>query len=114
VLTALETVGLADRARDPVALLSGGQQRRVLVARALAAAPELLLLDEPTAGVDEENQHVIAEVLRGLREQGVGILAVTHEPDALQGAPTRRVEVRDGRVHHGHAHLGRVAAQVLR
>ena len=109
VLAALETVGLADRVRDPVARLSGGQQRRVLVARALAAEPELLLLDEPTAGVDEANQHAIATVLDGLRRAGVGILVVTHEPEALQGVPTRRVEVRGGTVH-----ARRAGAQVSR
>jgi zinc transport system ATP-binding protein len=102
VLTALETVGLAERAADPVATLSGGQQRRVLMARALAAEPALLLLDEPTAGVDEANQHVIAAVLHRLRQSGVGVLVVTHEPDALEEAPTHQVEVRSGRVHLKH------------
>lgn len=99
VLAALEAVGLADRARHPVARLSGGQQRRVLVARALAAEPVLLLLDEPTAGVDEANQRIIADVLRRRRDAGVGLVVVTHEPAALAGVVTRRVEVRGGRVH---------------
>lgn len=107
VLAALETVGLADRAADPVATLSGGQQRRVLVARALASEPTLLLLDEPTAGVDEANQHVIATVLHRLRESGVGVLVVTHEPAALEGAPTRQVEVRGGHVHQQRVGTGR-------
>lgn len=101
VRTALETVGLADRAEDPVARLSGGQQRRVLLARALATEAPLLLLDEPTAGVDEANQRIVAGVLRRLRGAGVGVVVVTHDVDALAGAWTRRVEVRDGAVQEG-------------
>ncbi|NIZ91825.1 metal ABC transporter ATP-binding protein [Kineosporiaceae bacterium B12] len=98
VLAALRTVGLADRAHHAVARLSGGQQRRVLLARALASEPRLLLLDEPTAGVDEANQRVVGAVLRRLRDQGVGLVVVTHDPGALGDLVTRRVEVRDGRV----------------
>ena len=56
--------GLADRARDGVATLSGGQQQRVLIARALAGEPELLVLDEPTAGVDLASQQALADALR--------------------------------------------------
>ena len=63
VQDAVAAVGLADRLGDPVASLSGGQQRRVLVARALAAEPELLLMDEPTAGVDAASQEALAGVL---------------------------------------------------
>ncbi|WP_240674950.1 metal ABC transporter ATP-binding protein [Cellulomonas endophytica] len=98
VQDALELVGLADRARTPVAQLSGGQQRRVLVARALAAEPELLLLDEPTAGVDALHQRALCEVLARVRDTGVAVLVVTHEPEALRGATTRRLTVADGRV----------------
>jgi zinc transport system ATP-binding protein len=96
IARSLETVGLADRAGIDVGTLSGGQQRRVLIARALAAQPDVLLMDEPTAGVDTANQHVLAEVLRRLATQGVTMIVVTHELDALVGVVTRVVVVDRG------------------
>ena len=101
VARALESVGLAGVASASVARLSGGQQRRVLVARALAAEPRLLFLDEPTAGVDAASRQVLAGVLHRLREDGVAIVVVTHEPDALAEVVTRHVVVTGGRVVEG-------------
>jgi zinc transport system ATP-binding protein len=98
IARALEVVGLADRAGADVNTLSGGQQRRVLIARALAAQPEVLLMDEPTAGVDTANQHVLAEVLGRLADQGVTMLIVTHEMDAFADVVTRVVVVDRGGV----------------
>lgn len=95
---ALEVVGLADRARVDVTTLSGGQQRRVLIARALASQPDVLLMDEPTAGVDTANQRVLAEVLGRLAAQGVTMVIVTHELDALADVVTRVVVVDNGLV----------------
>ena len=92
----LQTVGLADRAGIDVVTLSGGQQRRVLIARALAAEPEILLMDEPTAGVDTANQHVLAQVMGRLAGQGVTMLLVTHELDAFVGVVTRVVVIDRG------------------
>ena len=96
IARALEVVGLADRAGADVNTLSGGQQRRVLIARALAAEPEVLVMDEPTAGVDTANQHVLAEVLGRLAAQGVTMLIVTHEMDAFADVVTRVVVVDRG------------------
>jgi len=98
IARSLETVGLADRAGIDVVTLSGGQQRRVLIARALAAQPEVLLMDEPTAGVDTANQHVLAQVMGRLAAQGVTMLLVTHELDAFVDVVTRVVVVDRGGV----------------
>ncbi|MEV4764971.1 metal ABC transporter ATP-binding protein, partial [Micromonospora chokoriensis] len=73
---ALLAVGLADRAGDPVATLSGGQQQRTLIARALAGKPELLVLDEPTAGVDAASQEAFAGALRDFVGDGGTVLLV--------------------------------------
>jgi zinc transport system ATP-binding protein len=98
VREALETVGLADRRHAPVATLSGGQQRRTLIARALAAEPDVLIMDEPTAGVDAAGQVSLARTLTLLVGQGLTLVVVTHEVEPLLGLLTRVVELREGRV----------------
>jgi zinc transport system ATP-binding protein len=98
VRESLELVGLADRAHEDVTTLSGGQQRRVLIARALAAQPEVLVMDEPTAGVDAASQVVLAQVLSRLAERGTTMLIVTHELDALAGMVTRVLCTNRGRI----------------
>ena len=98
VAAAIEDVGLAARADEEVASLSGGQQRRVLIARALAGRPDLLLMDEPTAGVDHASQVALAEVLRRLAARGTSMLVVTHELDALEDVVTRIVCMESGHV----------------
>lgn len=95
---ALARVDLIDRADTDVATLSGGQQRRALIARALAAGPEVLVMDEPTAGVDAAHQEALAVVLRRLTETGVTMIVVTHELAALRGLVHRIVEMDAGQV----------------
>ncbi|WP_116451410.1 metal ABC transporter ATP-binding protein [Blastococcus litoris] len=97
---AVAAVGLADRMEEPVASLSGGQQRRVLVARALAAQPELLIMDEPTAGVDAPSQHALAEVLARVSAAGTTLVVVTHESGPLAAVLTRAVVVDQGRISY--------------
>lgn len=97
---ALETVGLADRIGESVAGLSGGQQQRVLIARALAVEPEVLILDEPTAGVDLPSQQAFADALATLIGQGTTILLVAHELGPLEPLIGRAVVLRQGRVVH--------------
>ncbi|WP_377643254.1 metal ABC transporter ATP-binding protein [Oryzobacter terrae] len=98
VREAIDAVGLADRADEEVASLSGGQQRRVLIARALAGRPDLLVMDEPTAGVDHASQLALAEVLRPLASDGTSMVVVTHELDALHDVVTRIVCMDAGHV----------------
>ena len=95
---ALEVVGLGDRAGEDVSTFSGGQQRRVLIARALAAQPDVLVMDEPTAGVDSANQRVLVDVLHRLAAQGTTMVIVTHELQALEDLVTRVVCLSGGGV----------------
>ncbi|MGW5368441.1 metal ABC transporter ATP-binding protein [Streptomyces sp. NPDC004009] len=97
---ALELVGMADRAGDPVDALSGGQHQRVLIARALVAEPELLIMDEPMAGVDLASQEVLAATLREQVAQGTTVLLVLHELGPLEPLIDRAVVLRDGCVLH--------------
>ncbi|MDQ6687222.1 MAG: ABC transporter ATP-binding protein [Actinomycetota bacterium] len=98
VATALDTVGLSDRASHSVSTLSGGQQQRVLVARTLAGEPELLLLDEPNAGVDLLSQQAIADTLAGRAAAGATIVVVLHELGTFAPLIDRVVVLREGRV----------------
>jgi zinc transport system ATP-binding protein len=95
---ALEVVGLARRRHDGVTTLSGGQQQRVLIARALAGQPELLVLDEPTAGVDLPSQQALADALGHLKREGATVVLVAHELGPLAPLVDRAVVLRDGRV----------------
>jgi zinc transport system ATP-binding protein len=95
---AIDRVGLADRAGAALRTLSGGMQQRAFIARALAAEPALLALDEPTTGVDAGAQESLAALLAELRaELGVTILYVSHEFGAVEHVVSRLVLVR-GRI----------------
>ena len=98
VAHAIESVGLAELADRPVNTLSGGQQQRAFIARAFASEPELLVLDEPVAGVDAESQRRFSDSLTHLiREHRAGVLLVSHELSAVAGI-VDRVIVLKGRV----------------
>ncbi|AOW86865.1 MULTISPECIES: metal ABC transporter ATP-binding protein [Streptomyces] len=100
VRRALGLVGMADRAKDSVNALSGGQHQRVLIARALASVPELLIMDEPMAGVDLASQKVLADTLREQVAAGTTVLLVLHELGPLEPLIDRAVVLRDGCVLH--------------
>lgn len=111
---AIARVGLADRARSSVSEMSGGQQQRALIARALATHAELLIMDEPTAGVDHDNQESLAELLAGLVHEGTSVLLVAHELGPLRPLIDRAVVLKFGEVsydgqvdavHDEHSHV---------
>jgi zinc transport system ATP-binding protein len=100
VRAALVAVGLHDRAHDSVATLSGGQQQRTLIARALAGEPDLLVLDEPTAGVDAASQEAFADALRDFVTNGGTVLMAAHELGPLHPVIDRAVVVHQGVIVH--------------
>jgi len=100
VRKALELVGMADRAKDSVEALSGGQHQRVLIARALASEPDLLIMDEPMAGVDLASQEILALTLREQVARGTTVLLVLHELGPLEPLLVRAVVLRVGCVLH--------------
>ncbi len=104
----LERVGLAERRAAPFSTLSGGQRQRVLIARALMVEPELLLLDEPTTGVDRGAQAHILQLLSELNAtQRLAVLLVSHQISMVRQTVQRVLWVAEGRVTEG------LAAQML-
>lgn len=97
---AMNAVGLHAKAHSAIGTLSGGQQRRALIARALASNPDLLLLNELTAGVDAENQQALATILAGLAERGTTIVLITHELGPAEPVVTRPLVLDTGRIVH--------------
>jgi putative ABC transport system ATP-binding protein len=96
---ALERVGLGDRAEHLPPQLSGGEQQRVAVARALINHPKLILADEPTGNLDEVNEQIVLNLLRELHQEGHTILMVTHAP-SIGRLADRRIELAHGRLAH--------------
>lgn len=96
-MEALAKVGLADRARHLPSQLSGGEQQRVCVARALVNHPELILADEPTGNLDEANEYVVLDLFRQLHAAGTTLIVVTHDPEVAEAAQ-RTIVLEHGRV----------------
>lgn len=98
ITDALERVGLESRQKDAFDHLSGGQQQRTLIARALVGEPDVMLLDEPLAGVDLATQDVLAATLLDLHHSGMTLLLVLHEIGAFTGHLDRAIVLRNGRL----------------
>ncbi|MBR2305560.1 MAG: ABC transporter ATP-binding protein [Ruminococcus sp.] len=96
-LEALERVGLADRAKHLPSQLSGGEQQRVCVARALINYPEIILADEPTGNLDEKNEETVVELFHKLHDEGTTLIVVTHDPEVAEVAQ-RTLVLRDGKL----------------
>ncbi|MEV0803669.1 metal ABC transporter ATP-binding protein [Kribbella sp. NPDC050281] len=110
---ALRIVDMADRRKDAVAELSGGQQQRVLIARALVSDPELLVLDEPTAGVDLASQQIFADAIRDRVARGTTVVMVSHDLGPMDALIDRSVVLRRGRiVYDGPPHASQTHAHV--
>jgi putative ABC transport system ATP-binding protein len=96
-LEALERVGLASRARHLPSQLSGGEQQRVCIARALINYPMLILADEPTGNLDEANEQIVIDIFKQLHAGGSTIIVVTHDPEVAADAE-RTVVLEHGRI----------------
>ncbi len=96
-LAALERVGLKDRAKHLPSQLSGGEQQRVCIARALINSPELILADEPTGNLDEANENIVLGIFRQLHKEGTSLIVVTHDPEVGEEAQ-RIVRLDHGKI----------------
>ncbi len=96
-LDALDRVGLKDRAHHTPSQLSGGEQQRVCIARALINDPKIILADEPTGNLDAVNEEIVLRLLRQLHQQGRTIVMVTHDPVVARLAD-RRIELHHGKI----------------
>jgi len=96
-LDALERVGLKDRCHHVPSQLSGGEQQRVCIARALINDPKIILADEPTGNLDAQNEEIVLRLLREFHQQGRTIVMVTHDPVVARMAD-RRIELHHGKI----------------
>ncbi|QHQ59438.1 ATP-binding cassette domain-containing protein [Anaerocolumna sedimenticola] len=97
---ALAIVGMSEYKDRLISKLSGGQQQRVLIAKSLANNPEILILDEPIAGIDSENEKNIYQLLYQLnRENGITIIMVTHSIQDVRNAMNKIYEIKDKKLH---------------
>jgi len=92
----LQSFGVQHRANAMPRELSGGEAQRVAIARALAVDPPVLLMDEPTASLDPQRRSELAELLRGLLQQGRTLVVATHDEEFAREAATRIVRMQDG------------------
>jgi putative ABC transport system ATP-binding protein len=97
----LDIVGLADQAHKLPSMVSGGQQQRAAIVRALANDPPLIVADEPTGNLDQETAHRVFDLFRQFVADGKTMVVVTHDKDLAQSVP-RRIEIADGEIVGDH------------
>ncbi|MDP4151952.1 MAG: ABC transporter ATP-binding protein [Bacillota bacterium] len=95
-LDALEMVGMREHAKQLVSTMSGGQRQRVMLARVLVNKPKLLILDEPTTGVDAKSVEMLYDLLRGFNHDGMTVLMVTHDTERVSNITNRMLCIEDG------------------
>jgi cell division transport system ATP-binding protein len=98
VLEVLGLVGLSHKRKSMPHDLSGGEQQRVVIARALANEPRILLADEPTGNLDPDVSAEIMELLKTINNRGMSVLMVTHDYDVVRRFPFRTVQIKDGKL----------------
>lgn len=98
VLEVLTMVGLSHRRNNMPEDLSGGEQQRVVIARALANEPRILLADEPTGNLDPEASASVMELLEKINNRGMSVLMVTHDYDTVHNYPHRTIKLDDGKI----------------
>lgn len=98
VMEVLGMVGLSHRRRNMPEDLSGGEQQRVVIARALANEPRILLADEPTGNLDPEASASVMELLQKINNRGMSVLIVTHDYDTVHDYPHRTLKLKDGKI----------------
>lgn len=94
----MECLGIAHYANKSYTALSGGQRQMVVIARALAQQPDLLIMDEPTASLDFGNQYLVLAQVKKLAREGMGVLMVTHNPDHAFYCADRIIAMEDGKI----------------
>ena len=105
-MAALDEVGLAHKAKESFTYLSGGQKQRVLIARALIRKPDLLLMDEPMAGVDQHSRLRLADVVENVKKNGRSVLVILHELGELGVHIDRELHISAGHISYdGPPHL---------
>jgi putative ABC transport system ATP-binding protein len=106
---ALDRVGIAHRAHALPGQLSGGEKQRTAIARAVAGRPGLLLCDEPTGNLDEENSQAVLDLLDSLHEDGIAVIVVTHDPHVAARA-SRHIVMADGVIREEFSQAGHESA----